>query len=102
MNDEILPNSRKMAEMVQELKTLQFVPPDLPTLTPAIQTIAESNYASEFHRRLVEWINRYNDSLDDAHEVGAQLVSFGPAVVFRLTDVSYWNPWVHRDSFEAR
>ncbi len=50
------------------------------------------NLASEFHRRLVEWINEFNSSLDDAHEVGVRLVSFGQTIVFTLDNIGYWNP----------
>lgn len=55
-------------------------------------TATQSNYASEFHKRLVAWINEFDASLDNAHEVGVRLVSFGQAVVFRLDDLGYWNP----------
>jgi len=53
---------------------------------------AAANYASEFYKRLVDWINGFDATLDQAHEVGVRLVSFGQAVVFRLNDISYWNP----------
>ena len=55
-------------------------------------TIAKANYASEFYKRLVSWINDFESSLDREHEVGIRLVSFGREVVFHLTDISYWNP----------
>jgi hypothetical protein len=50
------------------------------------------NLASEFHRRLVEWINDFDSTLDQDHEVGVRLVSFGQTVVFHLNDIGYWNP----------
>jgi hypothetical protein len=53
---------------------------------------AESNYASEFHKRLMKWINDFNASLDDKHEVGLRLVSFGQTVTFHLQDLGYWDP----------
>ena len=52
----------------------------------------DPNHASEFHERLVKWINDYNDNLDSAHEVGVQLVNFGQNVTIRLEDIGYWNP----------
>ena len=55
-------------------------------------TSVEANYASEFHKRLVKWINDFNASLDNEHEVGVRLVSFGQTVVFHLEDIGYWNP----------
>jgi hypothetical protein len=55
-------------------------------------TAAQANLASEFHRRLVEWINSFDAALDQAHEVGVRLVSFGQTVVFHLDDIGFWNP----------
>jgi hypothetical protein len=52
----------------------------------------EANYASEFHKRLVKWINDFDAALDQQHEVGVRLVSFGQTVVFHLDDIGYWNP----------
>ena len=52
----------------------------------------KANFASEFYRRLVEWINNFDSTLDQEHEVGVRLVSFGQTVVFHLDDMSYWNP----------
>jgi Family of unknown function (DUF6173) len=56
----------------------------------------DQNLASEFQRRLVEWITDYDKSLDDAHEVGVKLVSFGQSITFRLYNVGYWNPSLMR------
>jgi hypothetical protein len=53
---------------------------------------AEANYASEFHKRLTEWINNFDAALDEAHEVGVRLVSFGQTLVFHLHNIGYWNP----------
>lgn len=74
----------------------QFTMPDFSALmrpipNPLVEH-ATSNYASEFHERLVSWIADYDQSLDQAHEVGVRLVSFGQSVVFRLEDIGYWNP----------
>jgi len=61
------------------------------TASPVMQSI-EDNYASEFHRRLTNWINDFNASLDEEHEVGVRLVTFGQSITFRLDDIGYWNP----------
>lgn len=52
----------------------------------------DQNLADEFHRRLIEWINNFHRSLDEDHEVGARLVSFGQSVTFHIEDIGYWNP----------
>ncbi|MFK5892327.1 MAG: DUF6173 family protein [Pseudomonadota bacterium] len=54
--------------------------------------ITNPNHASEFHHRLITWINDFHKSLDDKHEAGARLVNFGQSVTFHIEDISYWNP----------
>ena len=63
-------------------------PPSIPVLKPRV----DGNLASEFYRRLVEWIQRFEDGLDAEHEVGVRLVSFGQALTFHLHEIGYWNP----------
>jgi hypothetical protein len=58
---------------------------------PLVENVKD-NYASEFHERLVRWINDFDASLDDQHEVGARLVSFGQTIIFHLEAIGYWNP----------
>lgn len=53
---------------------------------------AASNLASQFHKRLVQWISTFDASLDDRYEVGVRLVSFGQSVTFHLTNLGYWDP----------
>ena len=60
-------------------------------ISPVVRQV-EENQASEFHKRLVIWINEFNNSLDEANEVGVRLVSFGQTVVFHLEDLGHWNP----------
>ncbi len=52
----------------------------------------DANLASEFHDRLIKWINDFDSSLDLDYEVGIRLVSFGQEVTFHLSDIGYWNP----------
>lgn len=85
-----LPDPPDLSRLVPRPPT--FLVPDFKIPTNPLVTNAEANYASEFHRRLVEWINKFNQSLDQEHEVGVRLVSFGQTVVFHLEDIGYWNP----------
>jgi|SRR5471030_195089 len=50
------------------------------------------NFANEFHKRLIVWINDFHASLSDEYEVGGQLASFGKNIEFHFTDIGYWNP----------
>ena len=72
--------------------------PRLPGYSPAPDiwnsptVTSETNHASEFRKRLLGWIGDFSDKLDETHEVGVRLVSFGQAVVFYLIDIGFWNP----------
>jgi hypothetical protein len=81
----------KMPKITSEpLAVPKIKPMDIPpsSLTASVN----SNHASEFHKRLTKWINEFDSSLDQEHEVGVRLVSFGQAVTFHLESLSYWNP----------
>jgi hypothetical protein len=51
-----------------------------------------SNPAKWTHDQLVEYIREFEKELDDQHEVGARLVSFGAAVTFHIEDIGYSGP----------
>jgi hypothetical protein len=59
---------------------------------PNLSMPVNPNLASEFHLRLINWINDFHKNLDQEHEVGARLVNFGQTVTFHIEDISYWNP----------
>ena len=44
------------------------------------------------HERIVRSINDFEADLDQDHEVGARLVTFGVDVTIHIDDVGYWGP----------
>ena len=44
------------------------------------------------HERIVRSINSFEKDLDQEHEVGARLVTFGVDFTFHIEDVGYWGP----------
>lgn len=50
------------------------------------------NPVSWMHERLANYIAEFENSLTEAEEVGAHLVSFGHDMVFHIADVSYHGP----------
>ena len=50
------------------------------------------NPAKWAHERLVGYIQSFEAALDDEHEIGARLVSFGATVVFHIEDIGYHGP----------
>jgi hypothetical protein len=68
---------------------------ELPNLHPIQNPIVEAviaNYASEFHKRLANWIGNFERGMDDEHEVGVRLVNFGQTIVFHLEGLGWSNP----------
>jgi len=61
-------------------------------ISKLITPIAQPYSASEFHKRLVEMIKRFDRQLDQEHEVGMRLVSFGQTITFHVTSMGYCNP----------
>lgn len=78
-------------ELKKALESIKYPRwPEIPRVDFEIP--ANPNLASEFHKRLVEWINDFDKSLDQDFEVGVRLVNFGQSVTFHLQDIGYWNP----------
>jgi hypothetical protein len=63
-----------------------------PSQADRMADIAELNFAESFHDRLIEMIGEFEKELDDQHEAGIRLVSFGQTVIFHLEDIGYYNP----------
>lgn len=68
----------------------KFTMPPLPP-NPVV-TNMEANYASEFYNRLMTMIGQFEARLDDQHEIGMRLVSFGDSKVIRLNSMGWYNP----------
>jgi Family of unknown function (DUF6173) len=58
----------------------------------ALPTRAEKSSAEWTYERLIKYILQFEAQLDQDHEIGGRLVSFGPQVQFHIVDVGYWNP----------
>ncbi len=58
------------------------------SLLPAIKVLKE-NEAEWAYTRLAHYINDFEADLDNDHEIGARLVSFGQAIAFNIQDMGY-------------
>jgi Family of unknown function (DUF6173) len=71
---------------------------NLPKLTdfnipiPRIPEIKDHNLADGFHRRLCEYVIRFEGQLTENEELAVKLVSFGETVTIIVEDIGYWNP----------
>ena len=57
-----------------------------------LATIATASTAEEFCRRLDAQIKSFDEGLDQDHEVGIKLVTFGQTMKFHVTGLGYHNP----------
>ena len=80
---------RNLADLSRSLSPT-FQMPDIEP-SPLVTNVTQ-NYASEFHKRLVKWVNDFDAALDHNYEVGVRLVNFGQTITFHLQDLGYWNP----------
>jgi Family of unknown function (DUF6173) len=80
--------------LAERIRALDAVPQiRLPDVGPnPLVVAAQSNRASEFYKRLAKLIEDFDASLDQGHEVGVRLVSFGQSIIFHLQNMGYWNP----------
>lgn len=67
-------------------------PPFIDRALARAASLAVENTADNFHKRLLEYIVAFDNSLDQNKEVGVRLVSFGQTVTFRVEDIGYYNP----------
>jgi hypothetical protein len=54
--------------------------------------ISKLNPAKWTYDRLSEYINKFESRLNETQEIGARLVSFGPAIVLNIDDLGYHGP----------
>lgn len=63
----------------------------VPANLPRPQDHAE-NPARWMFERLATYIKQFESRLDDEHEIGARLVSFGANLTFHIEDMGYFGP----------
>ena len=51
-----------------------------------------TNQAKWMFERLATYIKQFESTLDDEHEIGARLVSFGHNLTFHIEDMGYFGP----------
>ncbi len=86
----------KAARLIEEnMKALKaFAQPiTIPPITlPGITLPKNVNPAEWTYERLAKYIEEFEKSLDNEHEIGARLVSFGQSIVFHIDDIGYHGP----------
>ena len=57
-----------------------------------IPSKSQINPAAWTYERLVKYIKEFEENLDNEHEIGARLVSFGQNVTFHIENMGYHGP----------
>ena len=86
MSDELEPPLTEEA-----LCRLSTVVAPLPATLPRPPELTE-NPAKWMFDRLAAYIKQFESRLDDEHEIGARLVSFGHNLTFHIEDMGYYGP----------
>lgn len=60
--------------------------------TEKLLDLEKENLASDFYKRLVDYIYFFDKMLDDQHEVAIKLVSFDKTIYFAVSDLGYYDP----------
>lgn len=79
------------------LKDLNFFADSfMPKVSESLYKIPEmpisKSDAEHTYDRLVSYITDFEKDLDNDHEIGARLVSFGETTTFHIQDIGYWGP----------
>jgi Family of unknown function (DUF6173) len=64
----------------------------LPSFSANVAPRSSVNPAAWAYERLGKYIKNFEAELDDDHEIGARLVSFGQSVIFHVEDIGYHGP----------
>lgn len=88
-----------MVKPIDSFNALNLTMPkfDVPSVTLPDHKL---NPAKWTHERLCNYIKTFEEGLDQEHEIGARLVSFGTTVTFHIEHVGYWGPDII--SFEGK
>ncbi len=73
-------------------QNLAFARPVIPEITMPRLPDSATNPAKWTYTRLVEYIKDFEAELDNDHEIGARLVSFGQSITFHIQDMGYYGP----------
>ena len=90
--DEAAKKAEAALDPLKDLLSQQGQLKELAAALPLSSSAVDENLASEFYKRLTQWIQDFDAILDEEYEVGVRLVSFGQAVTFHLQNMGYWDP----------
>lgn len=79
-------------DIMRGISLSNFTQSSVETLKDQMTEINQPYTAKNIFQQLVERIRRFENSLDQEHEVGIQLVSFGQSIQFSVLQIGYMDP----------
>lgn len=96
MPEDTLKGSKlqfNIPEAIKALSVESIFPKITPLPEPLISLpVSKTNPAKWAYTRLKEYILDFEAGLDEDHEVGARLVSFGQTLIFHIQNIGYYGP----------
>lgn len=89
MNDELTKAMRHLKNPLSEMANIVARPMSFEVPRFEDKTI---NPAKWMYERLAKYIKDFEAGLDEDHEIGARLVTFGTSVTFHIEDMGYYGP----------
>lgn len=87
-----IENASRITNVFETIKAASIPPPKMPEIPKQLLQNHHINPAKWTHKRIAEYIQSFEEDLDDDHEIGARLVSFGQTIVFHIQDIGYYGP----------
>ena len=81
-----------MSDLAQQILQPSMPAPPINTPPQLGAYYREPNPAGWTYERLCSYIKKFEENLDQDHEIGARLVSFGQEAAFHITNMSYSEP----------
>ena len=91
MNDELKKTLDLLKNPLGNMSAA-FARPVVPEFRMPQLPDSATNPAKWMYTRLKEYIKSFEGELDNNHEVGARLVSFGQSITFHIDDIGYYGP----------
>ncbi|MEI2781197.1 MAG: DUF6173 family protein [Candidatus Competibacter sp.] len=84
---------KKMSEIIGSIPNLSSTD-SLNKMNEILQEsmMRKENPAKFTYERLGVYIKEFEKDLDDEHEIGARLVTFGQSITFHITNIGYYGP----------
>ncbi len=90
MNEDVSRSIERMNTLTSSLQSTRSTGDEI------FRNLVEPNLASEQYEKIARMVKQFEMDLDDEHEVGMRLVTFGEAIKIHVDDLGFSNPCLMR------